>query len=95
MENVRILYLANIFVIGIASSIVCMTNWFFAFLVTKFFTLLVSTIQVYNTFWLFSIFSVLGTFFVIFIVPETKGKSMEEIQELLGANNEHSFSTNS
>lgn len=31
-------------------------------------------------------FSMLGTFFVLFRVPETKGKSVEEIQELLGAN---------
>ncbi|CAH1713036.1 unnamed protein product [Aphis gossypii] len=70
---------------GIASSIVCMSNWLFVFLVTKFFTLLVSAIYLYNTFWLFTLFSVLGTFFVVFIVPETKGKTMEEIQELLGA----------
>jgi len=62
-----------------------MSNWLFVFLVTKFFTLLVSAIYLYNTFWLFTLFSVLGTFFVVFIVPETKGKTMEEIQELLGA----------
>jgi len=29
---------------------------------------------------------VLGTFFVVFIVPETKGKTMEEIQEMFGGN---------
>lgn len=62
-----------------------MSNWFFAFLVTKFFITLVDAIYIYNTFWLFTLFSVLGTFFVLFIVPETKGKTLEEIQELLGA----------
>ncbi|XP_001950031.1 facilitated trehalose transporter Tret1 [Acyrthosiphon pisum] len=70
---------------GIASSVVCMSNWLFVFLVTKFFTLMVSAIYLYNTFWLFTLFGVLGTFFVVFFVPETKGKTMEEIQELLGA----------
>uniref|UniRef100_A0A2H8TDB4 Facilitated trehalose transporter Tret1 n=1 Tax=Melanaphis sacchari TaxID=742174 RepID=A0A2H8TDB4_9HEMI len=80
-----LILLVYIFVIGIASSIVCMSNWLFVFLVTKFFTLLVSAIYLYNTFWLFTLFCVLGTFFVVFIVPETKGKTMEEIQELLGA----------
>ncbi|VVC25778.1 Sugar/inositol transporter,Major facilitator superfamily domain,Major facilitator, sugar transporter- [Cinara cedri] len=70
---------------GIACSIVCISNWFFVFLVTKFFTTLVSAIYIYNTFWLFTFFSVLGTLFVLFIVPETKGKTLDEIQELLGA----------
>lgn len=62
-----------------------MANWFFAFIVTRFFSSLVAAIHIYNTFWLFTLFSVLGTFFVICIVPETKGKTMDEIQEMLGA----------
>ncbi|XP_025209206.1 facilitated trehalose transporter Tret1-2 homolog [Melanaphis sacchari] len=70
---------------GIASSIVCMANWFFVFLATKFFASLASIIYLYNTFWLYTVICVLGTFFVVFIVPETKGKTMEEIQLLLGA----------
>lgn len=71
------------FVTGIASSIVIMSNWFFVFLATKFFALLVSAIYLYNTFWLYTLVCMLGTLFVIFIVPETKGKTMEEIQLLL------------
>ncbi|CAH1713038.1 unnamed protein product [Aphis gossypii] len=70
---------------GIASSIVCMANWFFVFLATKFFTSLVALIYLYNTFWLYTLVCILGTFFVIFIVPETKGKTLEEIQLLLSA----------
>lgn len=62
-----------------------MSNWFFVFLVIKFFTSLVSFIEIYNTFWLFTIFSGLGTLFVLYVVPETKGKTLEEIQELLSA----------
>lgn len=80
-----ITYYTWCFVTGISSSIVCMSNWFFAFLVTKFFITLVSAIFIYNTFFLFSFFSLLGIFFVILIVPETKSKTMEEIQVLLGA----------
>jgi len=70
---------------GTACSIACMANWLFAFFVTKFFSSLVSAIHIYNTFWLFTLFSVLGTVFVVTIVPETKGKTMDEIQEMLGA----------
>lgn len=73
------------FVIGTACSIVCIFNWLFVFLVTKFFKTLVSAIYIYNTFWLFAFVSVLGILFVLFIVPETKGKTLDEIQELLGA----------
>uniref|UniRef100_A0A2H8TYL1 Facilitated trehalose transporter Tret1 n=1 Tax=Melanaphis sacchari TaxID=742174 RepID=A0A2H8TYL1_9HEMI len=73
---------------GTACSVACMANWFFAFIVTKFFSSLVSAIHIYNTFWLFTFFCVLGTFFVIFVVPETKGKTMDEIQEILGAGND-------
>jgi Sugar (and other) transporter len=36
-----------------------------------------------QTFWLFSGLSMLGTVFVFFIVPETKGKSLNEIQKML------------
>jgi SP family facilitated glucose transporter-like MFS transporter 8 len=36
-----------------------------------------------GTFWLFSGLSLLGTVFVFFIVPETKGKSLNEIQVIL------------
>lgn len=79
----------NFFVIGIACSIICMANWLFVFLLIYFFDLLKSVIYLYNTFWLFTLFSVLGTFFVIFIVPETKNKTIEEIQELLGAANDY------
>lgn len=78
---------------GTACSIACMANWLFAFFVTKFFSSLVSAIHIYNTFWLFTLFSVLGTFFVLFIVPETKGKTMDEIQEILGAGNDFTPTT--
>jgi len=71
-----------------------MSNWFFVFLVTKLFTTLVIAIHLYNTFFVFSLFSVLGTCFVVFIFPETKGKTMEEIQELLGGANIKQLSEN-
>lgn len=39
-----------------------------------------------GTFWLFSGLSIVGTVFVFFVVPETKGKSLNEIQAILGDN---------
>lgn len=35
------------------------------------------------TFWIFSIGSVVGIIFTFFVIPETKGKSMAEIQAML------------
>lgn len=59
-------------------------NWLLAFLVTKIFASLVDALGSAGVFWLFSGFSLLGTVFVFFIVPETKGISLQEIQQLLG-----------
>lgn len=40
----------------------------------------------YGTFILFGIFSFLGGCFIMFLVPETKGVSLEEMEELFGNN---------
>ena len=36
----------------------------------------------YGVFWIYAINSLLGTIFVIFVLPETKGKSLTEIEQL-------------
>jgi hypothetical protein len=42
-----------------------------------------------GTFWLFSGLSVLGTVFVFFVVPETKGKTLNEIQKMLAGDKDN------
>lgn len=61
-------------------------NWFLAFLITYFFESLSSAIGIGQTFWLFAGLSVIGVLFVFFRVQETKGKSLIEIQRMLGGN---------
>lgn len=68
---------------GFASSICGSFNWILAFIITKTFTNLRMAIGIGQTFWLFSAFSVVGTIFVFFVVPETKGKSLSDIQKML------------
>lgn len=34
-----------------------------------------------GTFWMYGCFSAVAFFFVLFVVPETKGKSLAEIEE--------------
>ncbi|XP_065556827.1 facilitated trehalose transporter Tret1-like isoform X2 [Artemia franciscana] len=67
---------------GLASSLVSSCNWTLAFIITFMFDMLVGAIQMYGVFWLFAGFTILAGFFVLFLVPETKGKSLEEIQQI-------------
>ena len=55
-------------------------NWLNTFIVTKVFENIQSSIGTEWCFWVFGIAAGLGTVFVWFVVPETKGKSLDEIQ---------------
>ncbi|XP_018573951.1 facilitated trehalose transporter Tret1 isoform X2 [Anoplophora glabripennis] len=59
-------------------------NWLLAFIVTRFYGNLSDAIGGDSTFYIFAGLSLLGTLFVFFVVPETKGKSYAEVQALLG-----------
>ncbi|KAG8186822.1 hypothetical protein JTE90_020500 [Oedothorax gibbosus] len=61
-----------------AATAVC---WIFVFIITKSFQALELTIHDYGAYFLYAGFSVLSCFFVIFCLPETKGKQVEEIQQ--------------
>uniref|UniRef100_UPI00398F66BB solute carrier family 2, facilitated glucose transporter member 8 n=1 Tax=Pristiophorus japonicus TaxID=55135 RepID=UPI00398F66BB len=65
---------------GLASGACVLANWSTAFLVTKEFHDLVENITQYGTFWLFSSFCFMNLLFTIFFVPETKGKTLEQIE---------------
>ena len=69
---------------GVASGIAVALNWSSTFIVTKTFQPLVVSLGSAVTFWIFSGICCAGTLFVALIVPETKGKSLEEIQRMLG-----------
>ncbi|XP_065556823.1 facilitated trehalose transporter Tret1-like isoform X2 [Artemia franciscana] len=65
---------------GAVSSVISGFNWVLALLITFFFESFVKIIGEYGVFWMFSISSLLSVLYVIFFVPETKGKSLQEIQ---------------
>jgi SP family facilitated glucose transporter-like MFS transporter 8 len=69
---------------GFASSLSCVLNWILAFVVTRFFSDLASSFGIHITFWIFAVISAIGTVFVFFLVPETKGKTLDQIQKELG-----------
>lgn len=68
---------------AIASSLSGATSWFIAFLVTKLFTNIRDLIGAGTTFYSFALFAALCTTFVLTSIPETKGKSLNEIQRSL------------
>lgn len=70
---------------GIGASSAGLMNWMLAFAVTNYFSTLRDYLNTDGAFWLFSGFCAVGLIFVIFVIPETKGKSLEEIQIELGA----------
>lgn len=68
---------------GIGASLATCVNWASNLLVTATFLKLVQMIGAGGTFSVYMIFSILSIVFVYFLVPETKGISLEEIEENL------------
>ena len=68
---------------AIASPMSGALNWSLAFIITATFGSISIGIGIGATFWIFAGLSVLGTIFVFLVIPETKGKSMLEIQRML------------
>lgn len=65
---------------GIAVSIATFALWGGNFFVSRFFPVLVENISAANTFFIFAGISVIALIFVLTMVPETKGKTLEEIE---------------
>ncbi|XP_064536077.1 facilitated trehalose transporter Tret1-2 homolog [Drosophila montana] len=70
---------------GLAASIVVGFNWTCAFIVTKTFQDMIDSIGSHGAFGVFGSVCILALLFVIFFVPETKNKTLEEIEAELTA----------
>lgn len=80
---------------GLALGIVCVIASLLEFVVVKMYQNLLDWFDYAITFWIFAGFCVLGTVFVWFLVPETKNKSLQEIQnELNGKRKPKNRNTN-
>jgi len=65
---------------GICSGISIFVSWFSAFIITKEFSLMQMVLGPAGTFWFFGICCLCGVMFVNKYLPETKGKSLEDIE---------------
>ena len=68
---------------GVAISFVGLINSAVSFLVQLVFPWELSTLGNAGTFLLYGIFAVIGLMIIIKLLPETKGKSLEELEEVL------------
>jgi hypothetical protein len=69
---------------GRAVAVATAVNWGAAFLVSGFFLSVVNAIGQADAFWLFAAFCAIGLVWVIVGVPETRGRSLEEIEASWG-----------
>merc|ERR1712196_236982 len=67
---------------GLASSLATLTNWTLSYIVTQVFAQVADAMTPQGVFFLFAAICASGVAFVLAAVPETKGKSMAEIEEL-------------
>ncbi|MFC1570882.1 sugar porter family MFS transporter [Candidatus Omnitrophota bacterium] len=66
---------------GLAMSIATLSNWGFNFIIAITFLSIVQALGAAYTFWIYASMGILGWFFCWFFVPETKGHTLEEIEE--------------
>jgi SP family arabinose:H+ symporter-like MFS transporter len=65
---------------GRAMGISIFLLWFACYLVSQTFPMLIDNIGPSRTFWLYSLLSLASMVFVIWMVPETKGRTLEQIE---------------
>ncbi|WP_455584261.1 sugar porter family MFS transporter [Bacteroides sp.] len=68
---------------GVAMSVCTFALWAACFILTYTFPVLNSELGAAGTFWLYGAICLLGGIFVIVYLPETKGKSLEELEKEL------------
>ena len=68
---------------GMAMAISVLSLWVANFILSYTFPILNNSLGASYTFWLYAVINVLGFFFILKRIPETKGKSLEEIEEEL------------
>lgn len=73
---------------GLAMALATFFLWIASFVLTFTFPILNSNLGASGTFWVYSLICVAGFLFIKSTLPETKNKSLEEIEEQLTQNQE-------
>ncbi|HDS08493.1 MAG TPA: MFS transporter, partial [Bacteroides sp.] len=73
---------------GAAMSLATTTLWIGSFLLVILFPALNKALGTHGTFWLFAGICFLGFLFILRKLPETKGRTLEEVEEMLTGKNQ-------
>ena len=68
---------------GLATSIAVLSLWVANFILQSTFPLIMEALSIAATFWIYAGICVLGVIFIKLYIPETKGKTLEEIESSL------------
>ncbi len=66
---------------AIGAALASITNWLVGFLVSKEFLEVIDATSHAVGFWIFAVICLLSVLFVVFLVPETRGMTLEEIED--------------
>jgi len=66
---------------GVAEGTAAGVNWAFNFLVSLTFLTLIQLLGASSTFWMYAALAIASWFFSYYLVPETKGRTLEEIEQ--------------
>lgn len=67
----------------IASAVTISLCWGLSFFITRYFNSVSEWLGTYFSFWVFAVFCIIAFLYSLFLVPNTKGKSLQEIQDIL------------
>lgn len=67
---------------GLASSVAILSLWGAYFILVFTFPILAETLGTYGPFWMYAVICLIGFFFVLSKVRETKGKTLEEMEDV-------------
>jgi hypothetical protein len=68
---------------GKGSATGSITHWVLDLIIASTVLTLINTITEIGTFWLYAVFGIIGILFFFRVVPETKGRPLEDIEEEL------------